>query len=154
MIESVIFDWKRTLYSPDDRELITGANELLSKLGEASIKLYLVGKDKTGDMPEEVERLGVAHYFDEIHFVRDGKSDDDIGRYIDRNHPEKSVVVGDRVRSEIEVGNRLGAITIQVKQGIFADELPETDIQKPNLIVEALQEVYGRIVDEVGTPDH
>jgi ribonucleotide monophosphatase NagD (HAD superfamily) len=105
-------------------------------------------------MPEEVERLGVAHHFDEIHFVRDGKSDDDIGRYIDHNHPERSVVVGDRVRSEIEVGNRLGAITIQLKQGIFADELPETDIQKPNHIVETLQEVYGRIVDEVGNPDH
>ena len=61
------------------------------------------------------------------------------------------MVVGDRVRSEIEVGNRLGMITIQVKQGIFADELPETDIQKPSHIVATLYEVYDRIADETNT---
>ncbi len=39
-----------------------------------------------------------------------------------KGDPKKTIFIGDRVRSELEIGNKLGATTIWVKQGIFADE--------------------------------
>ena len=49
-----------------------------------------------------------------------------------------AVVIGDRVRSELAVGKSLGATTIWVKQGKFAEEGPENDQQQPDNIVSSL----------------
>lgn len=145
MIESMIFDWKRTLYDPEERKLTEGAMSVLSKLREKELKLYLVGKDTVGDMPTEVERLDVRRYFNATHFVDNSKNDEDIARFLNLDHPERTIVVGDRVRSEIEIGNRLGALTIQVVQGKFADESPEIDTQEPTYKIKCLSNLMAII---------
>ena len=48
------------------------------------------------------------------------------------------MLIGDRVRSELEIGNKLGATTIWVKQGKFADELSENKDQKSDYEVTSL----------------
>lgn len=141
MVEVVIFDWKRTLYDPESRTLISGAREVLNTLGARGLTLQLVGKDPVGDMHAEASRLGVAACFQAIHFVENTKTDDDIGRYIDPNNPRASIVVGDRVRSEIAVGNRLGAQTVWVERGKFASETPLTAEQVPNYIISDIIEL-------------
>lgn len=141
MIEVVIFDWKRTLYDPESQNLITGSLETLQYLGSRGIRLCLVGKDPVGNMPHEVDRLGVADYFTAINFVDDSKADEDIGRFIDPEHPECALVVGDRVRSEIEIANQLGAQTAWIRNGKFASELPQTDTQIPSYTLGAITEL-------------
>ena len=141
MIEIAIFDWKRTLYDPESQDLIEGSLEALQHLGSRGIKLFLVGKDPSGDMPNEIDRLDVASYFSAINFVSTAKTDDDIGRFVDPTHPDHSLVIGDRVRSEIEVGNRLGATTVWIKNGRFTSELPQTNTQIPSHTLAAITEL-------------
>ena len=61
-IQRVVFDWKRTLYDPDSGQLIDGAWELLEFLQEKKIPMILIGKGGE-DMNQEVERLGVKFFF-------------------------------------------------------------------------------------------
>ena len=44
MIKNIIFDWKRTLYNPDEMTLISGAKELLDLVKEENIPMILIGK--------------------------------------------------------------------------------------------------------------
>ncbi len=135
MAEVMIFDWKRTLYDPEHRVLMNGSMDVLQHLATRGLKMYLVGKDSFGDMPIETQRLGVAGFFHKIHFVPGAKTDDDIGQFINHDFPEGSVVVGDRVRSEIAVGNRLGAKTVWLEKGRFASERPLLPDQVPDYTI-------------------
>jgi ribonucleotide monophosphatase NagD (HAD superfamily) len=137
---SIIFDWKRTLYDPDSSTLIVGAVELLEFLANHNIPMYLIGKGNQ-EMYDETARLGIAKYFTEILFVEGSKDPQDFIKYVDTQNPNNTIVIGDRIRSELKVGNSIGATTIWVKQGKFANELPETDVEKPNYTVYNLLEI-------------
>ncbi len=145
MPEVIIFDWKRTLYDPENKALIEGAAEVLQYLGTTGIELYIVGKDQIGDMPEEIERLGISSLFRAIHFIRETKTMNDMGQFVAADHPELAFVVGDRVRSEIAVGNQLGATTVWVRAGKFADELPVDPIQIPDFTINTIAELPSLI---------
>ena len=140
-MKNIIFDWKRTLYDPDKKELISGAGTLLKYLKSKNIHLVLIGKGGD-DMHEEVSRLEVGKYFDKIIFAEGEKDLQIFTKFIFKDNPKSTVIIGDRVRSELEIGNKLGATTIWVKQGKFADELPETKNQKPDFTVSSLAEVF------------
>jgi FMN phosphatase YigB (HAD superfamily) len=141
MIEIVIFDWKRTLYDPEKKSLISGTTDVLQYLGASGIKLYLVGKDPANEMADESERLGVSDFFTAVHFVTGPKTDEDLGQFIDPDKPNHTAVIGDRVRSEITVGNRLGAQTIWIQNGKFAAETPETPEQNPDYTITDISEL-------------
>jgi FMN phosphatase YigB (HAD superfamily) len=139
-MKTVIFDWKRTLYDPDNKILIPGAEELLTFLKQKNISLVLIGKG-TQEMHDEVERLGLKDYFNHI-FFREGAKDSHLfAQYIKKDSPKETIFIGDRVRSELAVGNNLGATTIWVKQGKFAREEPENENQIPTFTVPSLSSV-------------
>lgn len=138
MFDIVIFDWKRTLYDPDKKILIAGALDFLEFLKGKNIPIVLIGKGGE-DMNGEVDRLGVRQYFEEIVFAEGEKDPKIFAKYLTKN-PKNTWFIGDRVRSELEIGKRLGAITIWVKQGKFADELPENKEQEPDCTVSNLSE--------------
>lgn len=139
-----IFDWKRTLYDPDTRTLILGAKELLSFLKNKRFKLVLIGKGDE-DMYEEVDRLGVKHFFDHVQFKEGAKSDDLYTPYITAN----TIFIGDRVRSELAVGKKLNARTIWIKQGKFANEEPENSEQIPDYTVQSLLELLPLLQNDL-----
>lgn len=140
-----IFDWKRTLYDPDNKTLIEGALELLQELSKYShIRLVLYGKGGE-DMYEETKRLGVNYFFQDIVF-KEGKKDPEVfKKYMDRGIFDKTVVIGDRTRSEIEIGNQLGAVTVWIKQGKFASEAPLKRDQEPTFTYQSLTELKNVI---------
>jgi FMN phosphatase YigB (HAD superfamily) len=140
MIYSVIFDWKRTLYNPDDKTLIDGGLEVLALLKQKKIPVVLIGKGNN-DMYEEVERLGIKDFFSDIVFREGEKESNMFTAYISKTNPRETLFIGDRVRSELEVGNRLGVTTIWIRQGKFAEEDPLHDGQKPTIIVNSLVEL-------------
>lgn len=139
VIKTVIFDWKRTLYDPDGKNLIDGAKELLEFIKSKNISMILVGKGSE-DMNEEVDRLGVKKYFKEVIFAEGEKNLNVFIPYISKENPKRTIFIGDRVRSELEIGNRLGVTTIWVKQGKFAREEPENEFQRPDYTVYSLRE--------------
>lgn len=143
-MKTVIFDWKRTLYSPEEKGLIDGAIDILSFLKQKGIYLAVVGNGNT-DMYEEVERLGVKDYFNHVAF-REGTKDAELfEEVVDKEDADQTVFIGDRVRSELEVGNILGYRTIWVKQGKFAIETPENKDQEPSYTVSSLQEAQALV---------
>lgn len=139
-MKTIIFDWKRTLYDPESKTLVASAFDLLTFLQKKHIPLVLIGKGGQ-DMYDEVKRLGVKKYFTHVLF-REGVKDSNLfTSFIDKESPKKTIVVGDRVRSEIAVGNRLGATTIWFKQGKFAAEEPESDDQRPTFTITSLSAI-------------
>lgn len=137
-MDIIIFDWKRTLYDPDNKELISGVLDLLEYIKSQNIQMVLVGKGGE-DMQGEVNRLGVKNYFKHIVFAQ-GEKDPEVFASHMTQDPKKTVIIGDRVRSELKIGKSLGAITIWIKQGKFAAEEPENEEQEPDYIVNSLGE--------------
>lgn len=138
-MKNIIFDWKRTLYDPDTKELIAGAKELLELLNNKNVPMVLIGKGGD-DMQEEVDRLGVDKYFQKIVFTQGEKDPNTFLPFVSKEDPIRTVFIGDRVRSELEIGNKLGATTIWVKQGKFVTEEPESEDQKPDYTRTSLKE--------------
>lgn len=137
MIKKIIFDWKRTLYDPDAKTLINGALELLEFLKTKNIHMVLIGKGGE-DMQSEVSRLHVGEFFSNIVFVEGEKDPKVFAKYV--RDPKSTLFIGDRVRSELAIGNKLGAKTIWVKQGKFANEDPENKDQIPAFTVDNLDD--------------
>lgn len=138
-MRNIIFDWKRTLYDPDNKVLIDGARELLDFLKSKDIPMVLIGKGGD-DMQQEVDRLGVGGHFQKIVFAQGEKDPNTFVAYVSKEDPKKTLFIGDRVRSELEIGNKLGATTIWVRAGKFAAELPENKDQEPEYTVNSLAE--------------
>lgn len=146
MITNIIFDWKRTLYNPEEKSLISGSLELLDFIRQKNIPIVLIGKGGE-DMYQEVDRLKINGYFSKILFKEGEKEVETFRQYVNQEQPQYTLLIGDRVRSELEVGNILGATTIWVKQGQFADEKPENKNQKPDFIVNSLIKIINIIFD-------
>lgn len=137
MFNTIIFDWKRTLYDPDRECLIIGAKKLLEFIENEGIIMILIGKGGN-EMDEEVKRLGIKRYFKQIIFAEGLKDPQMFVPYISKNNPKKTLFIGDRVRSELEIGKKLGVTTIWVKQGKFVAEIPLNTDQEPDYIVSDL----------------
>lgn len=128
-MQRIIFDWKRTLYDPESHTLCEGAQELLTYLESQKIEMILVGKGQP-ETVQDVIHLGIARYFSKIFFVGTTKSKELFSPFISEPSLD-TYVIGDRVRSEIEIGNKLGTTTVWIQSGTFATEQPESDLQKP-----------------------
>jgi ribonucleotide monophosphatase NagD (HAD superfamily) len=140
MIYSIIFDWKRTLYNPETSTLIDGAVEVLNYFSRHNIPMFIIGKGQQ-EMHDETNRLDVAKYFQDILFVEGSKDPNDFMKYMNLSYPERTIVIGDRIKSELKVGKKVGATTVWVKQGKFASEEPENDEEVPNYTVNNLLEI-------------
>lgn len=136
MINAVIFDWKRTLYNPEKKILMEGTKELLLFLRKKNIPLILIGKDDD-QMKREMKKLKVYDFFTQVIFTPT-KNLNLFSKFIFNKQPQNTYVIGDRVRSEIEIGNRLNMTTIWIKQGKFAEELPSNSDQQPSFTVLSL----------------
>ncbi len=89
MIKIVIFDWKRTLYDPDASKLIKGTIELLNFLESKKIPMILIGKGGD-DMQQEVDRLRVGRYFQNIVFAQGEKDPKVFADYISKDKPKNT----------------------------------------------------------------
>lgn len=137
---TIIFDWKRTLYDPDSKILISGTLQLLKFLKQKNIKVVLIGKGGS-EMNQEVKRLKIKKYFTAIIF-QEGRKDENLFKpFVSLKNPKLTIIVGDRIRSELKIGNQLKAVIIWVKQGKFSSELPLDKNQEPDITVSSLKEL-------------
>ncbi len=146
MAKGVIFDYNRTIYDPDTHALSEGALEVLAVCRERHLRMSLIS---TGDSSRslEIEQLGIAHFFDKIIIVPKDKGEEKT-----RGHFEECAramglpyhhiaVVGDRVRSEIRLGNALGMHTYWYKRGKYAAEEPSAKEEHPEHTITSLAEL-------------
>ncbi len=123
MYHNIITDWKRTLYDPDSQQLIDGARSLLELIHHKSISLILI------DAGGEQENLAT------------------LAQFVNQDRPEETLIISDRVHSEIEMGNQLHATTLWLRQGKFAAGIPLTEGQQPTLTMYSLEEVSDFLVE-------
>lgn len=142
-IEAAIFDYGRTLHDPDTDQLFPQVTSILEHLREHHVKLALVsrGQDVT-QRRKDITRLGLDNFFDVVDVVAQSSAKE-FDKILERLNvvANRSVVIGDRIRSEIVEGNRVGAATIWFKQGKFRDEVPETLKETPNYTITSLDEL-------------
>ncbi len=132
------------MYDPDRKVLIDGALELLDLIKAKNIPMVLIGKGAE-DMQREVKRLGVDKYFRQIVFAEGDKDPQVFMPFVLKADPERTLFIGDRVRSELEIGKKLGAVTVWVRQGKFASETPQNHDQKPDYAVSSLRDCLSVI---------
>lgn len=136
----IIFDYNRTLFNPDTDSLYQGVVELLQKLSENN-ELFLISRNEPG-RENRLKEIGIKKYFNNLAFVEDKTAE----LFIRLVGPRKNVfVVGDRVKEEITIGNKLGFKTIWVQQGKFAAELPSNALEQATFTVKNIQEIQSII---------
>jgi FMN phosphatase YigB (HAD superfamily) len=126
----IIFDYNRTLYDPDTDNLYPGVNELLERLAKKH-QLYLITKPTLGK-ESQLERLGIKSYFERTMIIE--KKTPEVFRTLIGGANE-AIVVGDRIREEIKIGNSLQFTTVWVRQGAYAKEIPRHEGEEPHHIV-------------------
>ena len=132
----IIFDYNRTIFNPETDTLYGGVLELLKVLS-VNHNLFLVSKDETG-RDVKLKDFGIAEYFESTVFVKE-KTTEVFKKLVENN--EKALVIGDRVRGEISIGNQLGFITVWVKQGKFANELPQNQDEIPDHEIDEIKQL-------------
>lgn len=137
----VIFDFYRTLYDPGSKKLESKALEVLRFLKSRNFDLLLIstgGKRRRN----KIQKLGLDHLFSKI-VVVPYKSPKTFKEAIkERKNMKKVLVIGDRIKSEIKIGNTLGCTTIWLKKGKFAKQLPKNKKEKPDFIIRELEELF------------
>jgi FMN phosphatase YigB (HAD superfamily) len=138
--KAIIFDFNRTLYDPDSRALFEGVHDLLETLNR-HYHLFLMGKGSI-DRQNLITELGLGPYFEDI-VVKEEKYLEDF-EFLRSKHPAAEYYsVGDRIKKEIKFSNLNGMKTIWFKNGKFAGEGPDLEIEQPWKTITNLQELLG-----------
>ena len=116
----IIFDYNRTIFDPDTDNLYLGILELLKKLS-SKYELFLISRNEPA-RKKRLEELNIKNYFHKILFVNEKSKQ--VFEEIAGN-TKKVIVIGDSISDEIKIGNQLGFITIRLKKGKFALEVPK-----------------------------
>lgn len=133
---NIIFDFNRTLFNPETGSLYPGALPLLRALATRHT-LFLMSKRESG-REHLLEELGIESCFKKALFVEQ-KTKEDLSSLVDG--AKNTLVVGDRIKREITLGNQLGFFTVWVKQGRFADEMPTADNEEPDYTIQNIQDL-------------
>lgn len=136
----IIFDYNRTIFDPDTDNLYCGALELLQKLSVRH-ELVLISRNELM-RKERLEELDIKKYFQKIVFVHEKSKQifEEIA-----GTTKKVMVVGDSIRDEIKIGNQLGYITIRLKKGKFAMEIPKDDDERARYEIADMSELENII---------
>lgn len=126
----IIFDYNRTIFDPETDNLYLGVLELLQKLS-AKYELFLISRNEPA-RKRRLEELNIKNYFQKISFVNEKSKQ--ILEEISGN-TKNVIVIGDSISDEIKIGNQLGFITVRLKKGKFATEIPKNkdEIAKFNI---------------------
>ena len=138
-MKAAIFDFTRTLFDPEKGELYPGAFPLLEFFRNQGWRLALLSRAGEG---RQDFIASISYFFEIIKVVSDKSLEDfqEIAARLGLN-PSDLLIIGDRIKREIVLGNRMGAITIWLKQGKFKQETPDNKSEEPHYIFESLSEI-------------
>lgn len=142
--DAVIFDFNRTIYDPKTEKLMEGAVRLIHHLQKRKVKLALLTRTTDDKRRQLIKSLGLDSLFDEIVLTEEKKQEHHFFSLTKKMDvaAERCVVLGDRVKSEIVIGNKLGMKTIWLRRGKFKKEIPEIPEEQPTYTINNLHEAY------------
>lgn len=139
MNQIIILDFNRTLYNPDNDKLEDYAISLLEYLSTRAI-LILIGKG-TESRQDLIETLNIKQYFQKIIIVEEKNIEQLKAIKNQYTHIPIFYSIGDRVKKEIKLGNKMGFKTIWFKTGKFSSEVPQDEDERPWQTVTSLEEI-------------
>jgi FMN phosphatase YigB (HAD superfamily) len=147
MMKAVIFDWGRTLYDSEQGALFPAVPTLLADLSQryALAVVSLVSGDYASRVAARraaIAGANIGRFFAATLFVPDDKE----GAYRDvlaqlAVSATEVAIVDDRMRRGIAWGNAQGALTIWLRRGRFADELPDAATGLPTHTIGSIEEL-------------
>jgi len=146
----VILDFNRTLFDPEKNQFFPETENLLNLLKNRGYKLTLIAIEKS---EERLKRISVIKsYFDFIKIVKE-KKESDFKEILEKFNcqPQEAIVIGDRVKIELKIGNKLNINTIWIKQGKFSTETPEEENEVPKLVFKNLAQLITFLNNETLT---
>jgi len=140
MFKSIIFDFNRTIYNPDNKELFSDSVSILRILKSIGLKLGLISSGNI-DRKELIRNLGLLSYFDWWKVVPKKEAKHFLGFVDSFNFKNNEVlVVGDLITSEIKIANKLGMKTVWLKKGKFTNV---RSLIVPDFEIKSLDEVVS-----------
>lgn len=143
MIKAAIFDYGWTLHNPESDTLFPDALEAIKYLKKNNIKLALVSRTEDVEgRHKNIKRFGLDKHFDLIKVFPIHLSKDFSKVLTGLNVlPHETLIIGDRVKSEIVEGNKLGMTTVWLRHGKWADEKPQNETEKPSHTIHSMTEL-------------
>lgn len=136
----IILDFNRTLYDPDTKTLFEGVLDFLETYSKSYV-LAIIGK---GDEKRIrlINELNIKHFFKYI-VVKEEKEMSDFLRCMNKLGfgPKETWSIGDRIKKEIVMSNKVNIQTIWFKKGKFASEVPMGEEEKPDFTVTSFREI-------------
>lgn len=138
-------------YNSDEVEEIHLFPDVLPTLGilkGKGIKTALITSGIFERQSKKIELLGLQSLFDLIliHDIEKDASKEEKFRFALRKlnlQPGNIAVVGDRIYSEIKIGNKLGMTSVRMLKGRFRRVKPRNDLEEPDYEVGAVSELPG-----------
>ncbi len=148
MIKAVIFDWGRTLFDPDEKKELPGSVDILLYCKEKNLKVCvasLVRPPKTSieERKNQIRDLVLGKYIDIFYVSEDKEKDVILDQLVsDLSLPKEDILlVDDRVVKSIKYGNKHGHPTAWLQNGMFANELPNSETGTPTHIIDSLSKL-------------
>lgn len=145
MLSGVIFDFSRTLYDPDTKGLMPNAYELLYELIDRGYGMALIAKGDPDETGALLESLDIRGFFRKIRCLEGGKTESVFAECAKdmRYHNYEIAVIGNSLRKEITLANKLGMYTMWFHNGVHAHEVPKDEQEKPRVAIASLDEVLN-----------
>jgi len=140
-------------YNADVVEDIKLFPDVLSTLNALKdIKHIIITTGKRTRQELKIQKLGIKDKFDYIliNELEDGLSKENCFKLIMEKFslkPNQIIVVGDRIQSEIKVGNQLKMNTIQLLHGRYKDLIPKNDLEEPDYKIKSISELINLTKD-------
>ena len=148
-MQTIIFDWGRTLHDPETDTLFDGVLEIIPELSKKYVLalVSLAKSDSPAGRRKVIDESGISQYFKIILVGGEDKDEMYDSILLDNNiTPDTVVIVDDRMVRGIAWGNKKGAKTIWVKRGKFADELPNEQTRNPAFTIDDIKELRSLLL--------
>ena len=143
------FGLTKTPWHKEDERLYPDTVECLKCLHK-HYKIGIIANQSLGSA-ERLKRFGILEYIDLVAAsAEEGVAKPDkriIEIALERAgvRAEEAAMVGDRLDNDIVPANSLGMYTIWIKQGNWKDASPREELEYPDMTVNSLSELAGRI---------
>ncbi|OGM20813.1 hypothetical protein A2863_01570 [Candidatus Woesebacteria bacterium RIFCSPHIGHO2_01_FULL_38_9b] len=147
MVQAIIFDFNRTLFNPETNKFSHNVGKILTKLSKG-FSLGLISSREKG-REDLIKTWKTAKLFRCTKIVKIKTESEFIkmSNLLNAN-PKYIVVVGDRIKDEILIGNRLGMVTVWLKKGKFSSEIPQKISEEPDFIINNLSQLT-KLLDKI-----
>lgn len=148
-VKAIIFDWGRTLWDNENSVLFSDSKDTLEYLKQKGYRLAVLSispQESFEQKYEIIKNSGLFYYFD-IVLVSTKKEKEEIDRInkVWGFEYKDIAIVGDQVKREVAIANRLALISIWLRRGKFADQVPTEETGTPIYIISTVSELRNAL---------